>query len=72
MIRLKKDDLSIHLCKYGFKPDYVVWREHGEVDAPADVLDMDEDEDRMEDMLEDIRHEYPALETTARGSAKFL
>jgi hypothetical protein len=39
-----------------------VWCEHGEVDAPAE-WDIDEDVDWMEDMLDDIRHEYPALET---------
>jgi hypothetical protein len=58
LIRLNKFDLSIHIYKYDFKPDYLVWREHGEVNAPSES-----DVDRMDDMLDDIRHEYPALET---------
>ena len=62
LIRLDNFDLSIHICKYGFNPDYLVWHEHGEVDAPPE-LNTDEDIDRMEDMLDDIRHEYPTLET---------
>jgi hypothetical protein len=62
LIQLDKFDLSIHICKYGFKPDYLVWHEHGEVDAPLGS-NTDKDVDKMEDMLDDIRHEYPALET---------
>jgi hypothetical protein len=62
LIRLDKFDLSIHICKHDFKPNYLVWREHGEVDAPLES-NIDEDVDRMEDMLDDIRHEYLALET---------
>jgi hypothetical protein len=38
LIRLKKSDPSIHLCKYGFNPNYVVWHEHGEVDATTHLL----------------------------------
>jgi hypothetical protein len=53
LIRLDKFNLSIHICKYGFKPDYLVWREHGKVDAPPES-NIDEDVDRMEDMLDDI------------------
>jgi hypothetical protein len=62
LIRLEKFDLSIHIYKYGFKPNYLLWREHGEMDAPLES-NTDEDVDRMEDMLDDIRHEFPALET---------
>jgi hypothetical protein len=62
LIRLNKFIVSIHIYKYGFTPDYLVWCEHGEVDAPS-KWDIDEDVDWMEDMLDDIRHEYPALET---------
>jgi hypothetical protein len=58
---LNKYDLSIHICIYGFKLDYLVWHEQGEVDAPAES-DIDEDIDRMEDMLDSITHEYLALE----------
>jgi hypothetical protein len=62
LIRLNKFDLSIHICKYGFKLDYLVWCKHGEVDAPLESNTY-KDVDRMEDMLDDIRHEYPTLET---------
>lgn len=37
LIRLKKSDPSIHLCKYGFNPNYVLWHEHGEVDATTQL-----------------------------------
>lgn len=43
-------------------PNYLVWREHCEVDAPADESNVDEDEDRKKGMLDEIRHVYPALE----------
>jgi hypothetical protein len=59
---LNKYDLSIHICIYVFKLDYLVWHEHGEVDAPVES-DIDEDINRMEDMLDGITHEYLALET---------
>jgi hypothetical protein len=62
LIRLDKFDLSIHICKHNFKKNYLVRRKHGEVDAPPES-NTDEDVDRMEDMLDDIWHEYPALET---------
>ena len=58
LIRLNKFNLSMHICKYDFKPNCLVWRENGEVNAPPES-----DVYRMEDMLDDIRHEYPALET---------
>lgn len=62
LIRLKQHELSIHLCKYDFKPDYLEWCEHGDVDSPT-KSNIDEDVDRVEDMIDDIRHSYPALET---------
>jgi hypothetical protein len=62
MIRLDKFDLSILICKYGFKLDYLVWGEHGEVDAPPES-NTNEDVGRTEEMLDDIRHEYLAMET---------
>jgi hypothetical protein len=34
--------LTIHISKYGFNPDYLVWRKHGEVDAPSES-DIDEE-----------------------------
>jgi hypothetical protein len=74
LIQLEKFDLSIPICQHGFKPNYLVWREHGEVDAPLES-NKDEDVDRMEDMLDDIWHEYPSLETDRPpigGSAEVL
>ena len=62
LILLDMFDLCIHICKYGFKPDYLVRHKHGEVDAPLES-NIDEDVDQMEDILDDIQHEYPALET---------
>jgi hypothetical protein len=59
---LDKFDLSILICKYGFKLDYLVWGEHGEVDAPPES-NTNEDVGRTEEMLDDIRHEYLAMET---------
>lgn len=43
-------------------PNYLVWREQGEVDAPVDESNVDDDEDRKKDMLDEIRHGYPSLE----------
>jgi hypothetical protein len=62
LMRMNKFDILIHICKYCFKPDYLVSRDHGEVDAPPES-EVHEDVDQMEDMLDDIGHEYPALET---------
>ena len=62
LIQLNNYDLSIHICKYGFKSDYLVWREHGEVDAIVES-NIDEDVDQILYMLDDIRHEYPVLDT---------
>ena len=53
LIRLDNFSLSIHICKYGFKPDHLVWRGHGEVDAPSES-NTDDKVDRMEDILDDI------------------
>jgi hypothetical protein len=41
-------------------PNYLVWCEHGEVETTV-VSDRDEDVDRMDDMVDDIRNEYPEL-----------
>jgi hypothetical protein len=42
-------------------PNYLVWLEHGEVDHNIES-DGDLDVDRMEEMLDDIRNEYPELQ----------
>jgi hypothetical protein len=42
-------------------PNYLVWHEHGEVDHTIES-DGDQDVDRMEEMLDDIRNEYLELQ----------
>jgi hypothetical protein len=48
-----------HLAKHKFMPNYLVWHQHGEVQAatPAES-DRSDDEDRMDDMIADIGMEY--------------
>jgi hypothetical protein len=41
-------------------PNYLVWHEHGEVETTVE-LDGDQDVDRMDNMVDDIRNEYPEL-----------
>jgi hypothetical protein len=41
--------------------NYLVWREHGEVETTVES-DGDQDVDRMDDMVDDIRNEYPELQ----------
>jgi hypothetical protein len=53
--------MSIDLCKNGYMPGYEVWVHHGE-DPPlrtvSEVQSHEEgDYDRMEEMLDDVRHE---------------
>jgi hypothetical protein len=48
-----------HLAKHGFIPNYLVWHQHGEVQAAAPAeSDGSDDEDRMDDMIADIGLEY--------------
>jgi hypothetical protein len=48
-----------HIAKHEFMPNYLVWHQHGEVQAPtAAESDRSDDEDRMDDMLADIGVEY--------------
>ena len=61
LVRLKKVELSYHVFKHGFMPNYLVRHEHGEVDHTIES-DGDQDIDRMEEMLDDIRNEYPDLQ----------
>jgi hypothetical protein len=54
-------NLQLHLLKNGFMPNYLVWYELGEVEDPvpdAAVVDEEEDVDRMDEMLADLRNEY--------------
>jgi hypothetical protein len=60
LIRLKKVEVSYHVFKHGFMLNYLVWREHGEVVTTIES-DGDQDVDQMDDMVDDIRNEYPEL-----------
>jgi hypothetical protein len=56
---LSKYEMSGHIAKHGFMPNYLVWHQHGEVQAPTVVeSDRSDDEDRMDDMIVDISMEY--------------
>ena len=61
LVRLKKVELSYHVFKHGFMPNYLVWHEHGEVDHTIES-DGDQDLDQMEEMLDDIRNECLELQ----------
>jgi hypothetical protein len=58
LIRLKKEEVSYRVSKHGFMPNYLVWREHGEVETIVESKG-DQDVDRMDDMVDGIRNEYP-------------
>jgi hypothetical protein len=56
---LSECEMSGHIAKKGFMPDYLVWHQHGEVQPPTVVeSDENDDEDRMDDMIADIGMEY--------------
>jgi hypothetical protein len=56
---LSEYEMSGHIAKKGFMPDYLVWHQHGEVQPPAAVeSDGNDDEDRMDDMIAGISMEY--------------
>jgi hypothetical protein len=42
LIRLKKVEVSYHVFKHGFMPNYLVWHEHGEVET---TIESDGDQD---------------------------
>jgi hypothetical protein len=51
--------MSDHIAKHRFMPNYLVWHQHGEVQAAAAVeSDGSNDEDRMDDMIADIGMDY--------------
>jgi hypothetical protein len=56
---LSKYQMSDHIAKHGFMPNYRVWHQHGEVKVvvPAESNGSD-DEDRMDDMIANIGMEY--------------
>jgi hypothetical protein len=61
LIRLKKVEVLYHVFKHGFMTNYLIWREHGEVETTVES-DEDQDVDQMDDMVDDIRNEYPELQ----------
>jgi hypothetical protein len=56
---LSEYEMFDHIAKYEFMLNYLVWHEHGEVQAgtPAES-DGSNDEDQMDDMIVDISMEY--------------
>jgi hypothetical protein len=57
---LTQDEVQVLLCKKGFVLNYLVWRNHGEVEPLAIGAESDgnEDEDHMDEMITDIGREY--------------
>jgi hypothetical protein len=56
---LSKYKIFGHIAKHGFIPNYLVWHQHGEVQAAAPAeSDESDDEDRMDDIIADIGMEY--------------
>jgi hypothetical protein len=54
----KKEEMEKHLCKCGFMPNYLVWYRHGESIGHVDAeVELDDDHDRMDDMLHDLGRE---------------
>jgi hypothetical protein len=52
-------EISAHLAKKGFMSNYLLWHQHREVQPTvADELDGNDDVDRIDDMVADIRREY--------------
>jgi hypothetical protein len=63
--------MSIDLCKNDYMPDYEVWVHHGEDPPPRIVSDVQSHEegdyDRMEEMLDDVRHELLPVDSENPG-----
>jgi hypothetical protein len=59
--------MSIDLCKNGYMPGYEVWVHHGEDPPPRIVSEVQSHEegdyDRMEEMLDDVRHELLTVDS---------
>jgi hypothetical protein len=52
-------EMSDHIAKYRFMLNYLMWQQHGEVQAAAPAKsDGSDDEDQMDDMIADISMEY--------------
>jgi hypothetical protein len=63
--------MSIHICKNGYVLGYEVWVHHGE-DPPAHIVSEfqsheEGDYDRMEEMLDDVRHEILTVDSENPG-----
>jgi hypothetical protein len=56
---LSEYEISGHIAKKKFMPDYLVLHQHGEVQPSAAAeSDENDDEDRMDNMIADIGMEY--------------
>jgi hypothetical protein len=56
---LSEYEMSGHIAKHGFMSNYLVWHQHGELQAPAaNESDGSDIEDWMDDMIVDIGIEY--------------
>jgi hypothetical protein len=57
---LNQDEVQVHLCQEGFMLNYLVWRDHREVESSVIGAESDgnEDDDRMDEMLANIGREY--------------
>jgi hypothetical protein len=57
---LNQDEVQVHLCQEGFMPNYLVWRDHEEVEPSVVGAESDgnEDDDWMDEMLADTGREY--------------
>jgi hypothetical protein len=52
---LSEYEMCGHLAKHGFMTNYLVWHQHGEVQAAAPTeSDRSDDENRMDDIIADI------------------
>jgi hypothetical protein len=52
-------EMSGHIAKHRFMSNYLVWHQHGEVQAASLAeLDRNDDENQMDDMIADIGMEY--------------
>jgi hypothetical protein len=57
---LTQDEVQVHLYQEGFMSNYLVWRDHGEVEPSVIGAESDENEndDRMDKMVADIGMKY--------------
>jgi hypothetical protein len=56
---LSEYEMSGHITKHRFMLNYLVWQQHGEVQAAAPAeLNKSDDEDQMDVMIGDVGMEY--------------